>query len=199
MKVMPVEFEVAKSVVEEFHYSGSLPTNCRHNFAPLCYRVRGICSFGPAVNKFIPEGWCELRRLVRIPDEKFVLSAFVSGAVRFLRAEKQYRAIISYADPGQGHHGGIYQACSWSCVPSVKESAVKGFRDESGAFVHRRTCYERFGTSSVPKILGINPGWTAVRADLKVRYIKGLSISDKEAAGELGCCIIPYPKPGLLA
>lgn len=60
----------------------------------------------------------------------------------------QVKLIVSYADPSLGHHGGIYQAMNWVYVGTSCSKAVQ----INGRIVHRRSCYNCHGTSSISKL-----------------------------------------------
>ena len=52
-----------------------------------------------------------------------LLTEAIAFAVRFLkRAEPQCGAVVSYADPNVGHHGGVYRAASWMRCGQCEES-----------------------------------------------------------------------------
>ncbi len=61
----------------------------------------------------------ELGRLALTPDCKTPASQIVAAAIKALQQyriqqnKKPYKAILSFADTAQGHHGGVYQAMSW--------------------------------------------------------------------------------------
>ena len=65
------------------------------------------------------------------------LSKAVSSACRFmLRIDPNVAAFVSYADPNNGHHGGVYRACSWVELPDSKET--RGYVNASGTVKPRR-------------------------------------------------------------
>ena len=97
-------------------------------------------------------------------------------ALRFLRSQSPgIRLIISYADPAQNHHGGIYQAMGWLYVgTSQPQSAVCG--------MHKRTATSRYGsTKGLPR--------TAVA--WKHKYLMPL---DDEMRRQIEPLRKPYPK-----
>jgi len=56
---------------------------------------------------------CELTRIA-LTDHTSPVSRVVRLAMQFLkRSSPELRLIVSFADPGEGHHGGIYQAGNW--------------------------------------------------------------------------------------
>ena len=63
--------------------------------------------------KIQPREICELTR-VAFRNHKTPISRILSICLKFLKAQSSgLKLIVSYADPEQGHHGGIYQAGGW--------------------------------------------------------------------------------------
>jgi len=57
----------------------------------------------------------ELVRIALAPWHKTPVSRCVAIAIKMLRKQSPgLRMVISFADTGQGHHGGIYQAGGWT-------------------------------------------------------------------------------------
>lgn len=124
LKIDWCSHEAAKYAVEHWHYSKSLPV-------PPLVKVgvweNGkfigcvIFSRGANNNMLKPYGLeqtegCEL---VRVALTKHVtpVSRVVAIAIKFLKARSPtLRLIVSFADPEEGHHGGIYQAGNWLYV-----------------------------------------------------------------------------------
>jgi hypothetical protein len=84
-------------------------------------RFIGVVLFGRGANNSIGKEYgldmttcCELVRIA-MRDHVAPVSKIVSIAIRFLKKSNPgLRMIVSYADPAQGHHGGIYQANGWT-------------------------------------------------------------------------------------
>lgn len=59
------------------------------------------------------EDGCELVRIA-LTAHRTEVSRIMAVAMKFLRKRcPRLRLIVSYADPAQGHHGGVYQASGW--------------------------------------------------------------------------------------
>lgn len=198
MDVRELDYATAKEVVEAHHYSGTLPGNCNRNYGVYLAdgTLGGVCSYGPAVNRNTRGGVLELRRLVRVPGAEFPLSAFVARTLKALK-KQGVSGVVSYADPGQGHHGGIYQATNflYGQFGGASKTSINGFKTSDGEFVHRRVCNSRYGTSSVSKVLAINPDWTVVKEQAKFLYLMPLCAPKDELTQNLKLTILPYPKP----
>ena len=107
----------AAGLMERAHYLRTSPTNAAPCFGwfdnDLLYAA---AIYGPLHMPKGPKGWLELRRLVRAPDYALPLSSFLSATLRVLK-RSGVPAVVTWADPAVGHHGGIYQATNWVYNP----------------------------------------------------------------------------------
>lgn len=124
---------------------------------------------------------CELVR-VALRDHVNEVSRILSFALRFLKKQSNgIRLVVSYADTGQGHHGGIYQATNW---------IYEGFFDGessvvvNGRLMHRRQAYSLYGTTR-PK------GSINVPSSGKHKYLMPL---DDDMRKQIVHLAKPYPK-----
>lgn len=137
-------YEAAKYAVEHWHYSKSLPV-------PPLLRVGAwesgvfigcvLFSRGASTNLLRPYGLkntegCELTR-VALSVHVAPVTKIVSLAIKFLRKSNPgIRLIVSFADPAQNHHGGIYQAGNW--IYTGTTAPDRAFLDASGKKYHSR-------------------------------------------------------------
>lgn len=111
----------ARYAVEHWHYSQQLPAGNRFLVGAWEHaRFIGcvVLSQG-ATHKLVaqwglrPDEGCELTR-VALDKHDAPVSQIVAAALRLLRERNPgLRLVVSFADPAQGHHGGIYQAGGW--------------------------------------------------------------------------------------
>lgn len=191
----------AKGLIEKHHYSGIMPQSAviigtMHEDGGL-FGDHGpavaACVFGIPATSGWPEPVLELSRLVRLPNTKIALTGLISWTMNRCRV-RGYDLAISYADPTQGHHGGIYQAASWFYAHQ-NDSACDGFMID-GEFVHRRSCNSRWGTSSLDKLQALlRKPITRHRDAGKHLYFKPLNRQGRAKAKRLGLAAQPYPKP----
>lgn len=86
---------------------------------------------------------CELTR-ISLTEHVTPVSRIAAIAMRFLYNNSPGLClIVSYADPQQGHHGGIYQAGGWVYVG--KSQAQREVLHK-GKIMHKRTANALFGT-----------------------------------------------------
>lgn len=125
---------------------------------------------------------CELTR-VALKSHNASVTRIVSIALKFLKKHNAgMRLVISFADPEQGHHGGIYQAGNWLYVGRsvpADEYLVKGKR------MHGRTMRSLYGSHVGKSFI------TKVKGSSKHRYLMPL---DDEMRRKLQSFIKPYPK-----
>lgn len=113
--------EAAKYAVENWHYSQVLPV------PPLVKvgaweagKFIGVVIFSRGANNNLlkPFGLlqtqgCELTR-VALTKHSVPVSRIMRLALQFLkRNAPELQLVVSFADPSEGHHGGIYQAGNW--------------------------------------------------------------------------------------
>lgn len=149
--------EAAKYAVEHWHYSRKMPKSKLAKIGVWENAVFvGAVVFGVGANNHSASAVglqvtevCELVR-VALNKHQTPVSKIVSVAVKMIRREfGALRLILSYADPEQGHHGGIYQAMGWlyagTSTPQ-RELLVEG------RFMHKRVASLRYGTASPERI-----------------------------------------------
>ena len=188
-------------LVRDFHYSKRMPTAIKHCFAWRQYgglfgdtgEIDAAIIYGQPVNRNWPHDALELQRLVRKDDFTKPISKLVTWSLRWLREHTNTPFVLSYADSGEGHHGGIYQATGFVFVGS-RESRHIGFR-EGEKFIHGRSSNARYGTRSVSKIAKIRPDWVPVYGEPKHVYIKPLRQRLKPLLRRFDWQILPFPKP----
>lgn len=190
-------------LVRDFHYSRKLPSATRHCFA---WRLPGgllgdtgepiaAVMFGNPVNRNWPDGVLELQRLVRNPKLKAPLTKLISQSTRFIKKNTMTRFIISYADWGEGHHGGVYQAAGFNFV-AISKARQDGIINRDGQFIHGRQVGRIFGTQKRAVVKDrLLPGWSLAYHDIKYLYIFPLRQRLNSILREFDWEILPYPKP----
>jgi len=140
----------------------------------------------------------ELSRLVRLDDADFALSSFVSWSLRSVKHVARARGlppvVVSYADSGQNHHGGIYQACSFLYVGIRGEGRLYGC-EIGGRVTHRRSLFQLIGTSSESVVQRMFPGARPVLDKGKHLYVFPFGKAGRRWVAERGLVGQNYPKP----
>ena len=190
--------EAARYACENWHYSGCVPV-----FKTVRVGVWedgafiGVVLFGQGATPEIgsPYGLrqqeiCELTR-VALTAHKSSVSRIVAISLRFLRKHcPNLRLVVSFADAGQGHHGGIYQAGGWIYANGAETHAYR----VNGILVHPKTLHSRYGKGgqSIPWLRqNVDPAAERVIAGFKHRYLMPL---DEAMRAQIAPLAKPYPK-----
>ena len=113
-------YKAAKYAVEHWHYSQSMPAPPRmligvweNNYIGCVIFSRGSNNNGHKPYKIKMTEFCELTR-VALNRHKWPVSSILSRSIHMLKNKSpMIRLIVSYADPNESHHGGVYQAGNW--------------------------------------------------------------------------------------
>jgi hypothetical protein len=137
--------KAAKYACENWHYSECIPPIKNVTFGVWEKEVFiGAVVYSRGVNgsigSFVGLGQEEAVELTRVAltDHNAPVSQIVSYTMDMLKKKDNgLRMLVSYADPAQGHHGGIYQAMNWYYIGQTEPSTQ--LYDEDGNAVHQRT------------------------------------------------------------
>jgi len=146
LKIDWCSYEAAKYAVEHWHYSKKMPKsksiylgvweNAKFIGAIVFGLGGGAATNGTQYGLASCFEIAELERIALTKHKSFI-SRIVAIAVKFLRIQSpNLKMLISYADPEQGHHGGIYQALGWIYVGKTKPDWA--VIDKSGRRWHSR-------------------------------------------------------------
>ena len=199
LKIDWATHEAAKYAVENWHYSEVLPV------PPLVKvgawedgKFIGVVIFSRGANNNLlkPFGLacvegCELTR-VALTQHHTEVSRIIKMAMIFLKKNSpSLRLIVSFADPSEGHHGGIYQAGNW--IYTGKRPPTTEFIAPDGKQWHGRMVSK----DGRIKVQGkYRPCWktsqcTPVEKQGKHRYLMPL---DAEMRKRILPLARPYPK-----
>lgn len=183
----------AKYACENWHYSRSLPVGKLVRIGAWERgEFIGSIIFAWGMNKSLgsPYGLgmdecCELVRVALRKHESHV-SRMMSLAMRFLKKQSPgLRLVVSFSDPAENHHGGIYQACNW--VYSGQSAPGYEWRLNGKRLNKRAYTGHNFGS---PK-MQVPSGAVKVNLPGKHRYIMPL---DEEMRQRILPLSKPYPK-----
>jgi hypothetical protein len=175
--------EAAKYACEKWHYSKCLPSG------------KILFSRGAAPNLLRPYGLtqyqgCELTRIA-LTAHCAPVSRILSIAIRFLKRQSPgLRLIVSFADPTQNHHGGIYQATNWVYTGRSTPCGSREYLID-GKWVHTKSMQAKVGTQSSVEIARRYPHMPMRKVALKHRYLMPL---DDEMRRQIEPLRKPYPK-----
>ncbi len=198
LKIDWATHEAAKYACENWHYSRCMPVGkivkigawesgkfigvvlFSRGAAPNLLKRYGLTQF---------EG-CELTR-VALTKHLTPVSRILSVSIRFLKQQSPgLRLIVSFADPSQGHHGGIYQATNWTFNGYQAEGGAREYLID-GKWVHTKSASIKFGTQSSAEIAKRYPHIKMRKVTRKLRYLMPL---DAEMRAKIVPLAKPYPK-----
>jgi hypothetical protein len=135
----------------------------------------------------------ELTRLVRKDGIRVPLTLLIRLACQRLKADG-VDLLVSYADAGEGHHGGVYQAAGWN-YHGRRKSKMDGLVINQ-RFVPNRSCSNKWGTRNPERLRERFPAWQIEpHYDIgKHLYWRTLGRKGEAKAARLGLKRNPYPK-----
>jgi len=189
-------FQAARWAVEHWHYSQTMPAGKlvrigvweNDSFVGAVIYGRGaLYNIGRPFNLDQTQ-ICELVR-VALTNHCTPTSRIVAISIKILKKNNPgLRMIVSYADSGKGHHGGIYQASGWVYVGESFDTYIQ----VKGEVKHRRSLGSTYGTNSIKWIhANVDPNASIVRKPAKYKYLMPL---DAEMKGKIEHLRKPYPK-----
>ena len=222
VSVREISKKIAKTMVVKHHYSHAW-TSCRYAlgifyemdnehafFDETEEKLAGVAIYGYPVGaraaasispELQPKQALELTRL-SIHEEygKNMESISISKTFKWLKKNaSDIKVLISYADPGQEHIGGIYQATNWVYQGnSLGLMPNYGIRlEEGGKWIHSRTTFEMFGSNNVEHLksrIG-HTFWRKKEAEKhRFFYLLGTKGEKKRIMENLKHPPKPYPK-----
>ncbi len=196
LKIDWATHEAAKHAVENWHYSTTLPVGKMAKVGAWeDGKFIGVVIFAWGMNKDLGSpyglklGQCAELVRVALTKHRSEVSKILAIATRFLKRQSPgLRLLVSFADPSEGHHGGIYQANGWQYAgtsPSSVEWILNGKRLNRRAYTG-----QQFGGGKA-SVAGIPKGAIKRKVQGKHRYLMPL---DAEMKKQILPLARPYPK-----
>lgn len=196
LKIDWATHDAAKFACENWHYSKCVPAGTLVKVGAWeSGKYIGLIIFGHGAIHEIgsPYGLTQFEcvELVRVAltQHQTQVSKIMALAINFLKKQSpKLRLIVSYADPGQGHHGGIYQATNWIYEGQIP---ARTYLRVNGEVQHPRSLFAKYGTSSVPLLRSKGLSVESVQVPGKHKYLFPLDVETKRKILPLSK---PYPK-----
>jgi len=197
--VAPCSHDAAKFAVMNWHYSRQMPVGKLVTFGAWEHsKFIGAVIYGrgasPALGAAFGLDQTEVCELVRVALTKHEapVTQIVARSLKLLRQTNcGLRLVISFADPHEGHHGGIYQAGGWvynGDSPSAVEHLYKG------KWHHSRNLRPT-GWGTLPEVARLSDAEKRAlptrRKPGKHRYLYPL---DKAMRRRIAPLALPYPR-----
>ena len=185
LKVAACSHEAAKYAVENWHYSRILPTGKivkigvweNEQFIGCVLFSRGASPHLGTALELDQTEICELTRVALTKHEAPVSQILILALKELKKSNPGLQVVISFADPKEGHKGGIYQATNW-IYTGQSNPVIEYFID--GRWRHTRGAYHDPRRPTAPKRQ--SPG--------KFRYLYPLN---KKMQRQLAKLALPYP------
>lgn len=170
-----IDREQAVNTIKANHYTRSVPSGKSHYIRYGAAIVVWSIPANKNLARFIlgePGNVWELSRLWA-PDghEPNLLTQAISAAVKIIQRLENPVALVSYADPNQGHKGGVYRAASW--MYHGKSEEVRTYRAEDGTTVARRAFHS--GKKGMKKAEIEALGFKEMKLPGKERFVRPLT------------------------
>jgi hypothetical protein len=188
LRIAPVGPAVAKLACQKWHYSRTVAAVAIARFG-VWERGRfiGVVIFGTGACPRIggPFGLgsgliCELIR-VTLDRHETPVSRIIAIALRLLRRSRPaLRLVVSFADQGRGHAGGIYKAGNWIYIGTTKGDYRLLCPD--GVIRHARSANDLYPTTR---------GFTRIKELPKHKYLYPFDDAIRHAVAPLSK---PYPR-----
>lgn len=196
LKIDWCSHEAAKYACEKWHYSRQIPAG---KLAKLGVwedeKFIGSVIFGMGANRNIgsPYGLkntetCELVRIALTKHQSPVSKIASICLKKIKQFSPGLKLCVSYADSGQGHHGGIYQAMNWIYVGQSHSRQMR----VKGKLIHKKTLASRYGREDIEWIkahIDRIARWESVPG--KHKYLYPL---DRQIKSRIVQLALPYPK-----
>lgn len=192
------DHKAAEYAVMHWHYSETMPNSKVVKFGIWEDNAFvGVVLYGAPANNHLGEPYgltqfqvCELVR-VALTKHKSAVSQIVALTIKRLKeSQPGLRLLVSFADPEQDHHGGIYQAMNWlyaGKTSSSDEYIVNGKRWHGRALRHKKP--GNLTTREFAKRL--DPNAQTIKGSSKHRYLYPL---DRAMRKQIAPLAKPYPK-----
>lgn len=146
-QAQPSEGRALQAWIGERHYTGCTPPGygLALEFVAEGERVGGMLLGRPTSRELDPDVWLELTRMFFV--DAMPLNTESRGLALMRRHVRVWlprvRALIAYADPGQGHEGKVYEADGWAAFGRTQGGGA-GFTNRPGRRPVERTSKVRW-------------------------------------------------------
>lgn len=190
LKIDWATHEAAKYACENWHYSKCIPKSKLVKIGAWeDNEFIGVIIFGVGATSALVKQYglkmeqgCELVR-VALRKHQSAVTKILSISLKFLKKSNPgLRLVVSFADPEQGHHGGIYQGGGW--IYSGKSQA-------SDEYIYRGKRWQGRSFRNKYKGMENHPDVKIVKGSSKHRYLMPLDVEMKNKILKLSK---PYPK-----
>lgn len=183
-------YKAAEYACKNWHYSGCIPKSKLAKFGVwengqfVGSIIYGVGATSDLVKRYglSKNQGCELVRIA-LREHESQVSRMIAITLKMLnRSMPDIRLVVSFADPEQGHHGGVYQATGW---------IFSGDTQASDEYIYRGRRWQGRSFRNSHKGMENHPDVVKVKGSSKHRYLMPL---DKEMSESIHHLSKPYPK-----
>jgi hypothetical protein len=179
LRVAPCSYAAAKYAISRWHYSRRMPTSRSAMYGVWedgTFIGAVVFGWGASGNLGKRYGLAagQFAELVRVALTRHAspVSQIVAAALAQLKKNNPgLRLVISFADPAQGHHGGIYQAGNWLYLGRGRSHVYR----INGTIMHPRRSRHLYGESCGQSLqwlrLNVDPAAERIAVASKHRYV----------------------------
>jgi hypothetical protein len=173
LKLDWVGHDAAKYACENWHYSGCVPKSKLVKIGVWENEIfKGVIIYGVGATSDLVKRYglkknegCELVRIA-LRDHFFPVSKMLAISIKMIKRNfKNIRLIVSFADPEQGHHGGIYQATNW---------IFSGYSQASDEYIYKGKRWQGRSFRNKYKGMEKHKDVKIVKGSSKIRYLMPL-------------------------
>ena len=189
LKIDWASHEAAKYACLNWHYTKKVPVNKLLKIGAWeDGKFIGVIIFGVGASAQLHKQFglqntevCELVRIA-MTNHQNPISRMISIALKFLHKNAPLlKVVVSFADPSEGHHGGIYQATNWLYTGKSSETTEYFYNSD---WRHVTDVYKRCNSDLIKKL-------PSRKKAGKYRYVMPL---DSVIRKQIEPMSKPYPK-----
>ncbi len=185
LKLSFCSHRAAKYAVMKWHYSKAMPSGKLIKISVFeDDKFVGVVIYGRGATPEIgsPYGLkqtevCELVRVALAAHRTQTSRILAISKKMLVKKNPGLKLIVSFADPEENHHGGIYQANGWLYVGLTNPFSAAKYKI-MGKMYHPRSCHVKWGKGgqSIPWLRKhVDPNAEKVKIALKHKYVMPLS------------------------
>ena len=190
--------EAAKYACEHWHYSRCLPAGKLFKVGAWeDGRYIGVVIFSRGATQNIGKPYSleqtecvELTRIALRDHQHFVSEIMMAAVHKLKETNPGLRLVVSYADPAQGHVGGIYQATNWIYTGTTLPQRMYRI---NGKLVHARTIQQK-KPKNLTESQFIKLKWKNAERIMDMGKHKYLMPLDRKMRKQIAPLAKPYPK-----
>jgi hypothetical protein len=182
--------EAAKYACENWHYSRCIPKSKLAKLGVWEDKIfKGVIIYGVGATSDLVKSYglmqqqgCELVRIA-LKSHNTPVSRIIAISLKILKSHfPGLRLVVSFADPEQGHHGGVYQASGW---------IFSGNSQASDEYIYKGKRWQGRSFRNQYKGMEKHPDVVVVKGSSKHRYLMPL---DEDMKRQILPLSKPYPK-----